>query len=52
MIPTSYVELKDVREQLKLLYHGYFEFEVERYKQARTLLKEGNQTKKLLKKQT
>lgn len=36
----------------KLLYHGYFEFEVERYKQARTLLKEGNQTKKLLKKQT
>lgn len=49
MIPTSYVELKDVREQLKF-YHGYFEFEVERYKQARTFLKEGKTNEEIVEK--
>jgi hypothetical protein len=49
MIPTSYVELKDVREQLKL-YHGYFEFEVTRYEQARELLKEGKTNEEIVEK--
>ncbi|WP_066061395.1 hypothetical protein [Neobacillus soli] len=49
MIPTSYVELKDVREQLKL-YHGYFEFEMSRYEQARTLLKKGKTNEEIVKK--
>ena len=38
MIPTSYVELKDVREQLKL-YHGYFEFEVSSYETSKSTFK-------------
>jgi hypothetical protein len=49
MIPTSYVELKDVREQLKL-YHGYFEFEVSRFEKARALLKEGKSNEEIVEK--
>lgn len=49
MIPTSYVELKDVREQLKL-YRGYFEFEVSRYEKARELLKEGKSNEEIVEK--
>jgi hypothetical protein len=49
MYQISYVELKDIRDQLKL-YHGYFEFEVERYKQARTLIKEGKTNEEIVEK--
>jgi hypothetical protein len=49
MYRISYVELKDIRNQLKL-FHGYFEFEVERYKQARTLLKEGKTNEEIVEK--
>lgn len=49
LIPTSYVELKDIREQLKI-YYGYFEFEVSRYEKARVLLKEGKSKEEIVEK--
>lgn len=49
MATTSYVELKDIRNQLKE-YHGFFEFEVTRYELIRTLLKEGKTDEEIVRK--
>ena len=46
---TSYVELKDIRNQLTV-YHGYFEFEASRYELIRCLLKEGKTDEEIVKK--
>ena len=49
MATTSYVELKDIKNQLKE-YHGFFEFEVMRYELIRTLLKEGKTDEEIVQK--
>lgn len=46
---TSYVELKDIRNQLNV-YRGYFEFEASRYELIRALLKEGKTDEEIVKK--